>query len=127
MVATLAGLCLSKCFYRLRSIPKDLGPLKYLLGIEVRSEKEIFLSPMKYVFDLLSQTRKLGVKPSITLMIPNLQLSRDNRLFEDLERYGRLIGKLNYFRVRHPAIAYLISVVSQYMLSPTIDHWKAIQ
>ena len=42
---------------------KDLGMLRYFLGIEVmRSKHEIFLSQRKYVFDLLFETGKLGVK-----------------------------------------------------------------
>ena len=35
--------------------------LRYFLGIEVmRSKHGIFLSQMKYVLDVLSETRKLG-------------------------------------------------------------------
>ena len=78
------------------------------------------------MLDLLSGTRKLGVKPCSTPMTPNVQITEEGNLFEDPERYKRLIGKLrdtNLFTVTHPDIAYSISVLSQYKLSPTVSHW----
>lgn len=40
---------------------KELGMLKYFLGIEVaHSRKGIFISQQKYVLDLLTETQKLG-------------------------------------------------------------------
>ena len=102
--------------------------LKYFLGVEVtRSKKGIFLSQRKYVLDLLSEIGKLGAKPFSTLMAPNSQLTKDGELFEDPERYRRLVGKLNYLTVTRPDIAYSVSVVSQYMSSPTVDHWKTVE
>ena len=42
---------------------KDLGSLKYFLGIEVvRSKKSILLSQRKYVLDLLSEVGMLGCR-----------------------------------------------------------------
>ena len=79
------------------------------------------------MLDLLFETGKLGAKPSSTQMVPNLQLTKDGELFEDLDRYRRLVGKLNYLTVTRPDIAYSVSVVSQYILSPTINHWKAVE
>ena len=38
-----------------------------------------------------------------------------------------MVGKLSYLIVTHPDIAYSVSVVSQYMSSPTVDHWAAIE
>jgi hypothetical protein len=44
---------------------KDLGVLKYFLGIEVaHSAQGIFLSQRKYVLEILEETSFLGAKPS---------------------------------------------------------------
>ena len=48
---------------------KDLGNLKYFLGMEIaRSKKGIAISQRKYVLDLLSETGMLRCKPSTTPM-----------------------------------------------------------
>ncbi|CAH9055335.1 unnamed protein product [Cuscuta epithymum] len=123
-----AGILALKNFLHSQFQTKDLGSLKYFLGIEVtRSKKGIFLSQRKYVLDLLAETGKLGAKPSTTPMVPNVQLTQEGTPFEDPERYRRLVGKLNYLAVTRPDIAYSVSVVSQYMSSPTIDHWAAVE
>ena len=101
--------------------------LKYFLGVKVmKSKLGIFLSQRKYVLDLLSKTGKLGAKPCSSPMAQSLHLTREGELFGDSERYRRLIGKLNYFTVTRPDIAHLVSVASQYMSSPTIDHWAVV-
>ncbi|KAA0062809.1 Cysteine-rich RLK (RECEPTOR-like protein kinase) 8 [Cucumis melo var. makuwa] len=86
---------------------KDLGQLKYFLGIKVmRSKKGIYLSQRKYVLDLLSEIGKLGAKPSGTLMMSNQQLVKEGKLCKDPKRYRRLVGKLNYFTVAQSDIDY---------------------
>ena len=81
--------------------------LKYFLGVEVmRSKQRILLSQQKYMLDLLSKTGKLGAKLCSTLMIPNVHLTKEGDLFEDPERYRRLIEKLNYLTVTRSDIAY---------------------
>ena len=102
--------------------------LRSFLGIEVmRSKHGIFLSQRKYVVDQLSETRKLGVKPSSSPMVPGVHLTREGETFEDPERYTRLVRKLNYLIVTRPNITHSVSVVSQYISAPTLDHWVAIE
>ena len=79
------------------------------------------------MLDLLSETGKLKVKPCSFPMVSSVHLTRVGETFEDLERYRRLVGKLNYLTVTHPDIAYSVSIVGQYMSSPTIDHWAAVE
>ena len=75
------------------------------------------------VFDLLSEIGKLGVKPCSSPMVPGLYLTREGETFEDPKRYRRIVGKLNYLTVTRPDITHSVSVVSQFMFVPTVDHW----
>ena len=79
------------------------------------------------MFDLLSKTGKLGAKPCSSPMAPGVHLTREGELFEDPERYTRLVGKPNYLTVTRPDIAHSVGVVSQYMSSLIVDNWAAIQ
>ena len=79
------------------------------------------------MLDLPSKTGKLGVKPCSTPMTPNVQITKEGDLFEDPERYRRLVGKLNYLTVTRPDIAYSVSVLSQYMSSPIVSHWAVVE
>ena len=65
---------------------------------------------------------KLGAKPCSTTMAPNVQFTKKGELFQDHEGYKRLVGKLNFLTITRPNIAYSVSVVSQYMSSPTVSH-----
>ena len=58
------GISSLKSFLHGQFHTKDLGMLKYFLGVEVmKSKRGIFLSQRKYVLDLLSKTGKLATKP----------------------------------------------------------------
>ena len=59
---------------------KDLGTLRYFLGIEVaRSKEGIFVSHRKYVLDLLVETGMLACKPIDT------PIEQNHRLCEDID------------------------------------------
>ncbi|KAI5355757.1 hypothetical protein L3X38_008652 [Prunus dulcis] len=61
---------------------KDLGALKYFLGIEVsRSTQGIFLSHRKYILDLLAETGKSACEPVDTPTVVNHNLTIDTDQF----------------------------------------------
>ncbi|KAJ9678037.1 hypothetical protein PVL29_022810 [Vitis rotundifolia] len=124
-----AGISDLKAFMHSKFHTKDLGELKYFLGIKVsRSKKGMFLSQRKYVLDLLEETSKIEAKPCTTSMVPNVQLMLDDGdPFYNPQRYQRVVGKLNYLTVTRPDIAYAVSVVSQFTLAPTVKHWAALE
>ena len=107
---------------------KDLGSLKYFLGIEVAQSKEgIVISQRKYVLDILKETGMVDCKPIDSPMDPNLKLVADqSEPYSDPERYRRLVGKLIYLTITRPDISFPVGVVSQFMQAPRIDHWNAV-
>ncbi|KAG7599411.1 Reverse transcriptase RNA-dependent DNA polymerase [Arabidopsis suecica] len=112
----------SDCFHM-----KNLGLLRYFLGIEVaRNSTGFYLCQRKYTLDLLTTTGVLGAKPVAFPMVQNhkLALAKGKPLI-DPTRYRRLIGKLIYLGVTRPELSYAIHILSQFMSQPKEEHWTA--
>lgn len=106
---------------------KELGRLKYFLGIEVaHSKKGIFISQQKYVTDLLKETGKIGCKPVSTPIDSNQKLGEaKEEPHVDKKIYQRLVGRLIYLAHTRPDIAYSVSLISQFMHDPREPHLQA--
>ena len=53
--------------------------------------------------------------------------TEEGELFDDPDKYRRLVGKLNYLIVTCSNIAYSVSVLSQYKSSPIVNHWAVVE
>uniref|UniRef100_A0A251UGL6 Putative reverse transcriptase, RNA-dependent DNA polymerase, Gag-polypeptide of LTR copia-type n=1 Tax=Helianthus annuus TaxID=4232 RepID=A0A251UGL6_HELAN len=106
---------------------KDLGLLRYFLGIEVLySENSICLSQRKYCLELLNEFGYLGCKPVTTpieqsFLVTN-KCKNDQKILENVNGFQRLIGKLIYLSLTRPDISYTVQFLSQFMHSPCQSH-----
>jgi hypothetical protein len=93
---------------------KDLGVLRYFLGIDVsHSSRGISLSQRKFLLYLPSETGLLGTRPADTPMDSSIKLDGEQgALFINIGRYCRLVGKLIYLTVTSHNITYVVEVVS---------------
>ena len=72
---------------------KDLGYLKYFLGVEVaQSGDGVVISQRKYALDILEETGMQNCRPIDSPMDPNLKFMADqSEVYPDPERYRRLV------------------------------------
>lgn len=112
--------------HRIFSI-KDLGHVRYFLGLEIiRGTNGMHINQRKYVLDILADTGLLGSKPADT------PLPKGHKFFEkqsiemnDPQKYTRLIGRLLYLNFTRPDITHTVQQLSQFVGSPSLQHWNA--
>ncbi|XP_019231861.1 PREDICTED: uncharacterized protein LOC109212650 [Nicotiana attenuata] len=115
---------------------KELGEVRYFLGIEFARAKEgILMTQRKYALEIISDVGLAGSKPKETLIEQNLKLkstkfdtctdtSKGDELLEDMGSYQRLIRKLLYLTITRPDISYAVQSLSQFMHAPKKSHYE---
>ncbi|KAG9454499.1 hypothetical protein H6P81_007403 [Aristolochia fimbriata] len=103
---------LSSCFEM-----KDLGQLRYFLGLEVLPLDDGYgLSLVKYASDLLNRAGLSDSKVCDSPMELNAKFwPADGELLSDPTLYRQLVGGLLYLIISRPDISYAVHVVSQFM------------
>ncbi|RDY14844.1 putative mitochondrial protein, partial [Mucuna pruriens] len=89
---------------------KELGKLKYFLGIKVAYSKQ-GISQRKYVLNLLKEIEKLGCKTSGVPIEQNHRIGCEESQIVEKSQYQRLVGKLIYLSHTRPDITYVVSVI----------------
>jgi hypothetical protein len=99
---------------------KDLGELKFFLGIEViRTPEGIWLLQRQYALDMLSKYGMVGCKPISVPLNQNGKLSADaGEVLEDATMYMKIVGSLIYMTITRPDLNYIVGLESQFMQVP---------
>ncbi|KAG6517659.1 hypothetical protein ZIOFF_021055 [Zingiber officinale] len=93
---------------------KDLGSLKYFLGIEMAtSSKGLFLNQRKYILDLLQDAEMLHTKPAATPLDSKLRLASTEKVLDSPSYYQKLVGKLIYLTITRPDIMFAVRLVEE--------------
>lgn len=107
---------------------KDLGRLNYFLGLEVtHTDNGLFLGQAKYAQEILSRANLLESKPVATPLAAGESLTSNGSAFNDPTLYRSLVGALQYLTITRPDLSYAVNYVSQYLQSPTDDHFQAVK
>ncbi|GJW46867.1 ribonuclease H-like domain-containing protein [Tanacetum coccineum] len=102
-----------RVFLKSKFMIKDLGKVKYFLGIEViDTDKGICLNQRKYVLNLLSEYGMLACKPAKTPLMSKLAISNEatdtNPLLDNITDYQKLMEKLIYLTNTRTNISYVV-------------------
>ncbi|KAM1143511.1 hypothetical protein ACFX2B_032032 [Malus domestica] len=107
---------------------KDFGVLKYFLGIEMASSnKKLFLNQRKYILDLFQESNIRDDKLVQTPLDSKLKLSLEGKPIPNIGYYQLLVGKLIYLTITRPNITFAVSLASQFMHSPTVEHFNLVK
>ena len=106
---------------------KDLGGMKYFLGLEIaRSSSGIVFSQRHYTLQLLKDTGFLVAKPTTCPMDPKIQLDASTGdVLPDVSIYRHLIGCLLYLTIFRPDITFAVHKLSQFLSQPRVPHLTA--
>ncbi|KAH9113686.1 hypothetical protein LEN26_013109 [Aphanomyces euteiches] len=100
---------------------KDLGPLRYCLGVEILrlDESTLFLHQRKYIKDILQRHNLADCHPLSTPQDPNAS----HRSSSSPLPYRTMVGDLFYLTsTTRPDIAFTVTLLSRHLSQPTDEH-----
>ncbi|GJY46679.1 ribonuclease H-like domain-containing protein [Tanacetum coccineum] len=118
-----------KSYLKSKFMIKDLGAMKYFLGIEILDNANgICMTQRKYCLELIHEFGLLAAKPVTTPLPENCVLavneSDSDKSLKNIFEYQKLLGKLIYLTHTRPDISYVVHCLSQHMHAPLQSHLR---
>ncbi|KAJ8517721.1 hypothetical protein ONZ45_g5159 [Pleurotus djamor] len=123
--------------WELHQIDVDLGELHWLLGMEIRREREnriLRISQRSFIDSLTSRYLPSNTKPLSLPLDPNIRLTSDHSPKTTKEcaemakkPYAELVGSLMFVMTgTRPDIAFPVQTFSRFTKNPGITHWNEV-
>jgi hypothetical protein len=108
---------------------KDLGPLRFFLGVQVRRDAQGFLlSQEQYTEDILERAGMANCKPAATPVDTNPKLSATaGAPASDASFYRSIAGAFQYLTLTRPDITYAMNQACLFMHAPSDVHWSFVK
>lgn len=107
---------------------KNLGDLKYFLGIEVQhSDTSLLLHQTKYARELIHRAGVDDCKPMPTPVTPSSNTNGADEPFDNPRLFRSLVGGLHYLTVTRPDIQLAVNMVAQRMHAPTVQDFHQLK
>ncbi|XP_071685349.1 uncharacterized protein [Lolium perenne] len=108
---------------------KDMGPLHYFLGIQVRrTPRGFFLSQAQYADEILQRAGMTNCTAVSTPMDTNSKVAADaGSPVADPSEYRSLAGALQYLTMTRPDLAYAVQQICQHMHDPRDGHLAIVK
>jgi hypothetical protein len=112
---------------------KDLGDLHFFFGMEVerdRAQRLLYINQIGYLKEILKRFRMEDCKAIGVPLDPKTKLKKNVNKDDEMVKvpYQQVVGSLMYAMLcTRPDLAYPISVVSQHMANPSLEHWIAVK
>ncbi|XP_039012519.1 uncharacterized protein LOC120141802 [Hibiscus syriacus] len=108
---------------------KDLGELRFFLGIEVkRCGEALILSQRKFILELLKKTKMHNARVVSTPMLVTLKITHDaGDLLSDTYEYRSIVEALLYVFHTRPDISFNVNKVAQYMHAPRHKYFVTVK
>lgn len=108
---------------------KDLGDIRFFLGVQVRRDEHgFFLNQAQYAEDILERAGMLNCKSTPTPVDTKPKLSlTEGALFNDPTFYRSIAGALQYLTLTRPDLAYAVNQACLFMHAPREVHWGLVK
>jgi histone deacetylase 1/2 len=112
---------------------KDLGDLHFFLGMEVeRDRAQIFfyINQIGYLKEILKHFYMEDCKAIGVPLDPKTKLKKNVNKDDEMVKvsYQQVMGSLMYAMLSiRPDLTYPLSMVSQHMVNPSLEHWIVVK